>query len=72
VISGDVMHSTIQCLKPEWNFVYDHDKDLAAVTRRAFLEMVCETDKVLLGSHFPLPSFGRLRPAAEAFSWLEH
>jgi len=70
VISGDVMHSTIQCLKPEWNFVYDHDKDLAAVTRRAFLEMVCETDKVLLGSHFPLPSFGRLRIAADAFKWL--
>lgn len=71
VISGDVIHSTIQCLKPEWNFAYDGDKELAALTRRAFLEMICEGDKPLLGSHFPLPSLGRVQATRDAFRWLE-
>jgi glyoxylase-like metal-dependent hydrolase (beta-lactamase superfamily II) len=72
VISGDAIHSTIQCLKPEWNFAYDHEKDLAARTRRALLETVCETDKLLLGSHFPLPSLGRVKATKDAFKWLDN
>jgi glyoxylase-like metal-dependent hydrolase (beta-lactamase superfamily II) len=70
VITGDAIHSTIQCLRPEWNFVYDHDKDLAATTRRALLELASEADQLLLGSHFPLPSVGRVRMADGAFRWI--
>lgn len=70
VITGDAIHSPIQCLRPEWNFVYDHDKVLAATTRRVLLEVASEADQLLLGSHFPLPSFGKVRTAGGAFRWI--
>ena len=71
IISGDAIHSTIQILKPEWNFAYDHDKALAAETRRTLLEMACEADRLFLGSHFPLPSLGRIHRRQQAFRWTE-
>lgn len=71
IISGDAIHSTIQILKPEWNFAYDHDKALAAQTRRAMLEMACEADRLFLGSHFPLPSLGRVHRKEGTFRWAE-
>lgn len=71
VISGDVLHSTIQCLRPDWNFAYDLDKELAAETRHAFLAAAGEAGHLVLGSHFPLPSLGRVKTAGAAFRWIE-
>ncbi len=71
VISGDVIHSTIQCLRPEWNFAYDHDQELAAETRHAFLAAAGEARQLVLGSHFPLPSLGRVQAKGAAFRWIE-
>jgi len=72
VISGDVIHSPIQCWHPEWNFVRDFDKKLAPVTRRAFLERADETGHLVLGTHFPLPSLGCVRASGSAFRWVEN
>ena len=71
VITGDALHCPIQCLRPHWNFAHDHDKALAAQTRRAFLERASETGELMLGSHFPLPSLGTVRASGEAFRWIE-
>ena len=71
VVTGDVMHSPIQCLKPEWNFAYDNEPDLAAKSRRKFLEMASERQNLILGSHFPLPSHGKVVAKSDAFAWLE-
>lgn len=71
VVTGDLMHSPIQCLKPEWNFAYDHEPELAAESRRQFLEMASERQNLVLGSHFPLPSYGKVVAQSDAFAWLE-
>ena len=67
VMSGDLMHSPIQCLHPEWAAAPDWDRDLAKRTRRAFLERYCETDTLVCTAHFPLPSAGRIIAAGDAF-----
>jgi glyoxylase-like metal-dependent hydrolase (beta-lactamase superfamily II) len=38
VITGDLIHSPIQCTFPHWNFRHDANKTLVALTRRNFLE----------------------------------
>jgi glyoxylase-like metal-dependent hydrolase (beta-lactamase superfamily II) len=71
VMCGDVMHSPIQLLHPEWTDWPDWDPELAKRTRRAFLERYCETDTLICTAHFPLPSAGRLRRKGDAFGFEE-
>jgi glyoxylase-like metal-dependent hydrolase (beta-lactamase superfamily II) len=71
IITGDAIHSTVQCLRPDWNFALDHDKPLAEASRRALLATAAETAPLVLGSHFPLPSLGRIITAGDAFRWKE-
>ena len=67
VITGDLIHSPIQCHYPQWNFKYDADKVQAAATRRAFLERYGDTATRVLTAHFPLPSTGLIRRAGAAW-----
>lgn len=69
VITGDAIHSPVQCLRPDWNFAFDVDKATAAKSRRSLLEMVCDTPCRLIGSHFPLPSLGHVVCRSDAFNW---
>ncbi|MBM4227573.1 MAG: MBL fold metallo-hydrolase [Gammaproteobacteria bacterium] len=69
VITGDLIHSPLQCRFPEWNFIFDHNPALAARTRRAFLERHADTGTLVLGSHFPLPSVGWLESLGEVFDY---
>jgi glyoxylase-like metal-dependent hydrolase (beta-lactamase superfamily II) len=67
VMCGDVMHSPIQCLHPEWTAWPDWDPAQAKRTRRAFMERYCETDTLVCTAHFPLPSAGRIVAAGDTF-----
>ena len=60
VITGDLIHSPVQCLETDWVPRPDFDPTQAAATRRAFLERYCERDVLVCASHFPSPSFGRV------------
>lgn len=71
VISGDAIHSPVQCLRPDWSCVSDVDRATAAKSRRSLLEMVCESHCRLIGSHFPLPSVGHVLRGDDAFTWSE-
>jgi glyoxylase-like metal-dependent hydrolase (beta-lactamase superfamily II) len=70
VMSGDLMHSPIQCKYPEWRAWPDWDPDMARVTRHAFLEQFCETDVLICTAHFPLPSAGRVIRSGDAFRFV--
>jgi len=72
VITGDVMHSPIQCHHPEWSFLHDHDSKQAARTRRSFLASTCDAGHMVIGSHFPLPSLGTVHEHDTAFKWVEN
>ncbi len=67
VVAGDLMHSPVQCLYPEWRARPDWDVDLARKTRRDFMETYCETDTLVCMMHFPLPSIGHIMRQDDAF-----
>jgi glyoxylase-like metal-dependent hydrolase (beta-lactamase superfamily II) len=71
VITGDLIHSPVQCLETEWVPRPDFDPKQAAVTRRGFLERYCERDVLICASHFPSPSFGRVVREGNGF-WFEY
>ncbi len=69
VLSGDVIHSPIQCAHPEWSAVGCFDQELSRRTRRAFLERYCETDTLVMTAHFPSPSAGYVERDGNAFKF---
>lgn len=71
LITGDALHSTVQCWNPDWHFKYDADAETAVTSRRQLLEDASETDCIVLGSHFALPSLGRVKAEKGAFRWEE-
>lgn len=71
VITGDALHTSAQCAHPEWHFKYDMDADLAVASRKALLESAAQTGQTVLGSHFRLPSLGRVVAKGDAFAWVD-
>jgi glyoxylase-like metal-dependent hydrolase (beta-lactamase superfamily II) len=61
VMTGDLIHVPLQMRYPELSFARDRDPIQAAVTRRAFLERLCDTPALCCTSHFPSPSVGRVK-----------
>lgn len=70
VITGDALHITSQCAHPDWHFVYDADAEQAVTSRRHLLETVSDSGARVLGTHFQLPSIGRVRAKGDAFEWI--
>jgi glyoxylase-like metal-dependent hydrolase (beta-lactamase superfamily II) len=70
VFSGDLMHWPMQCIFPEWSFRYDADPDQSRRTRWAFLEACSENGRIVMTSHFPLPSVGTISRRNAAF-WFD-
>jgi glyoxylase-like metal-dependent hydrolase (beta-lactamase superfamily II) len=60
VISGDVMHHPCQIAHPEWSSELDVDKDLARTSRVAFVADFADKPALVLGTHFPGPTGGRI------------
>ena len=67
VIGGDLMHSPVQCLHPEWYSRPDWDRAMASKTRLAFMQPHCENSTLVCMMHFPLPSAGRFVSDGHAF-----
>jgi len=67
MMSGDLMHSPIQCVYPDWSYRHDHDPEQSRLTRRAFLEGAVEEGHVVMPTHFPLPSVGKIERREGAY-----
>lgn len=67
VITGDLMHHPVQCCEPDLNSRFDVDPELARRTRRAFLADNAARGVLVLGTHFPTPTAGRL--VADGDGW---
>ncbi len=70
VITGDAIHTTPQVRFPDWHFTYDADATVAVSSRRALLESVSESGARVLGTHFLMPSTGRVEAEGDAFRWI--
>ena len=71
VVTGDALHSTAQCWHPDWHFKFDVDPEMAVTSRIQLLERVSESGCIVLGSHFSLPSIGRVSANGATFQWHE-
>ncbi len=71
VITGDCIHSPVQCVEPQWIMASDADPALAKATRRSFLERYCDSRVTVCASHFPEPSLGRIVERENAF-WFDY
>ena len=68
VFAGDLIHTPLQLRYPELSPKFDIDPELAASTRRSFLERYCDTDTLCCTAHFPSPSTGKIRRHGNGFS----
>ena len=73
LFSGDVMHHALQCIEPDWSSCFCWDAAESAHSRRKVLEMVADTDTLVLPAHFPGPTVGRVVGDGDAwrFQFLE-
>ena len=67
VISGDLMHTAVQCAEPGICSCFCVDKALSARTRRAFLERYADRPVIVLPAHFPTPTGGFVTPDGSGF-----
>ncbi len=68
-ITGDLIHSPLQVFAPDMSPSVDHDPRRAATTRHAFLQEAASSGRLVLGSHFPIPSVGHVRTRGDGYEW---
>jgi glyoxylase-like metal-dependent hydrolase (beta-lactamase superfamily II) len=67
LITGDCVHHPVQFADPGIGSCVDIDPGLAATTRRQLLASLAGTDTLVLGTHFPAPTAGRVRSHGDAY-----
>lgn len=70
VITGDLLHHPIQVLEPGWDGPFDDDTVASAATRKAFLARFADTDTLVLGTHVPTPTAGRIVTTPTGWRWV--
>ena len=61
VLSGDIMHTPLQCAEPQLNSCFCVDAERARTTRRRFLETFADSPVMVIPVHFPTPTAGLIR-----------
>ncbi|MFH8610528.1 MBL fold metallo-hydrolase [Streptomyces sp. NPDC018029] len=67
VITGDLIHHPVQLPHPHIGSCVDIDPAQAEASRRALLTSLADTDALVLGTHFPDPTAGRVVPQGDAY-----
>ncbi|WP_328928941.1 MBL fold metallo-hydrolase [Streptomyces sp. NBC_00190] len=67
VITGDCIHHPVQLAHPGIGSCVDIDPEQAEATRRSLLASLADTDGLLLGTHFPPPTAGRVVTMGDAY-----
>ncbi|MEM8649412.1 MAG: MBL fold metallo-hydrolase [Pseudomonadota bacterium] len=71
IITGDAIHTSVQCRYPDWHFKFDTDASMAVTSRWKLLEEASSRNMRVISFHFALPSIGRVKKHGEAFLWEE-
>jgi glyoxylase-like metal-dependent hydrolase (beta-lactamase superfamily II) len=71
VITGDLMHHPMQCAMPHRHATFDMDRDAGRDTRVRFVERYCDTDVMVIGTHFMDPTAGWIRSDGEGGRWFQ-
>jgi glyoxylase-like metal-dependent hydrolase (beta-lactamase superfamily II) len=67
VLSGDIMHTALQCAEPQLNSCFCVDPAQARLTRRGFLDRFADTATMVIPGHFPTPTAGWVRSKGGSF-----
>jgi glyoxylase-like metal-dependent hydrolase (beta-lactamase superfamily II) len=67
VLSGDIMHTALQCAEPQLNSCFCVDAETARATRRRFLETFADGPVMVIPAHFPTPTAGWIRSHERSF-----
>src|SRR6516225_3176904 len=67
VLSGDIMHTPLQCAEPQLNSCFCVDAEMARATRRRFIETFADRPVMIIPAHFPTPTAGWIRAEDGSF-----
>ncbi|MDE3812315.1 MBL fold metallo-hydrolase [Sinorhizobium meliloti] len=71
LITGDAVPSIhIAFDRPEWQIIWDHDREKGAKTRRALLDRAAHDRLLVAGYHYPFPGIGHVVKEGNGFRWL--
>ncbi|MGH8916850.1 MAG: MBL fold metallo-hydrolase [Acidimicrobiales bacterium] len=70
LITGDCVHHPVQVADPGISSCADIDPALAERTRRALFASLAETRELVLGTHFPAPTAGRVVAEGSGLRWV--
>ena len=57
---------------PDWEVKFDMDKEAAAQTRRALLDMIAAERMPFIGYHMPFPAIGYVETADDGYAYAPH
>ena len=60
----------VQFERPAVGIVYDVDSELAAETRRRWLDRVSADRLLVAGTHLPFPAYGHVERRGDAYAWI--
>ncbi len=60
VLCGDLFHSPIEIVHPEWDVVFDYDKNEGRKARNKFLDQYTDVDVTIFAAHFGGPTAGKI------------
>jgi glyoxylase-like metal-dependent hydrolase (beta-lactamase superfamily II) len=69
IITGDLLHTVLQVVYPDWSTRFCADPDLSRVTRKAFLERYADTGVMIFPAHFPSPTAGYIERNLDGYSY---
>lgn len=69
LLIGDIAHSVVELAEPDWEAVYDVDKEAAKAVRNAVANEALDTDTYVVPAHFPRMAFGRIITTPEGRRW---
>ena len=67
--AGDAVF-TVGFDQPDWHNGFEHDPEEAARVRVRLLRELAETGEMLVATHLPFPSVGRVAVSGDAFRWV--
>ena len=70
-VTGDAVPGVhVAMERPDWQIIWDHDRELGAETRKRLLDQLA-TDRLLVsGYHYPFPGIGHVVSNASGYHWL--
>jgi glyoxylase-like metal-dependent hydrolase (beta-lactamase superfamily II) len=55
---------------PDWQIIWDHDRELGAKTRKSLLDLATHDRLLVAGYHYPFPGIGHVVKQGDGFRWL--